>query len=172
MERIPFVTALPSAYAAFHRLQTILDEGSLPPLLVELVKLRVSQLNGCTFCLDKHSKDARAMGEAEQRLHLLAGWREAPCYTEAERAALAWAEAVTLLPTSSVPDEIYEELSRHFSEVEIVELTWQLVAINGWNRLAVSMRSPVGGYISRRRPPGTGAARLGGTSRAGAPPDL
>jgi AhpD family alkylhydroperoxidase len=113
--------------------------------------MRTSQLNGCAFCLDMHSKDARARarGEGEQRLHLLNAWREAPFYSARERAALAWCEALTLLPQSGAPDEVYEQLARQFDEQEIVALTLAIVAINGWNRFAVGLRSPVGDYVSR-----------------------
>jgi AhpD family alkylhydroperoxidase len=110
--------------------------------------MRTSQLNGCAFCLDMHSKDARARGEGEQRLHLLNAWREAPFYSARERAALAWCEALTLLPQSGAPDEVYEQVARQFDEQEIVALTLAIVAINGWNRFAVGLRSPVGDYVS------------------------
>jgi AhpD family alkylhydroperoxidase len=114
--------------------------------LLELIKMRASQINGCAFCLDMHSKDARAAGETEQRLYLLNAWPEAPCYTERERAALAWTEALTLVADDQVPDEVYEEVSQHFSEKELVDLSLAVVAINGWNRLAIGFRSEVGTY--------------------------
>jgi AhpD family alkylhydroperoxidase len=119
--------------------------------LVELVKIRASQLNGCAFCLDMHTKDARAAGETEQRLYLLSAWREAPFYTGRERAALAWTEAVTLVAQTNVPDAIYEEVRKEFSEEEIVDLTMAVVAINGWNRLAVSFRKEAGTYQPARK---------------------
>jgi AhpD family alkylhydroperoxidase len=129
-------------------LEQAVRDSSLEPALLELVRMRTSQLNGCAFCLDMHSKDARARGEGEQRLHLLNAWREAPFYSARERAALAWCEALTLLPQSGAPDEVYEQLARQFDEQEIVALTLAIVAINGWNRFAVGLRSPVGDYVS------------------------
>ena len=119
--------------------------------LLELVKLRASQINGCAYCLDMHSKDAIAIGENEQRLHVLAAWREAPFYSDRERAALAWCEAVTEIAKTGVPDDVYEEVKSIFSPEEIMELTYAIVTINSWNRLAVSMRSEVGKYVSRRK---------------------
>lgn len=130
------------------RLEGAVHESTLEPLLLELVKMRASQINGCAYCLDMHSKDARALGEDEQRLHVLAAWREAPFYTERERAALAWCEALTRLPATGAPDVDYEPLTDVFSEEEIAALTLAIVAINGWNRLAVGLRSPVGDYVS------------------------
>src|SRR3954447_1472539 len=109
-----------------------LEEG-----LVELVKTRVSQINGCAYCLDMHTKDARAAGETEQRLYALGAWRETPFFSERERAALTWAEAVTRIG-EGVPDELYAEVRREFDEKELVDLTWAVVAINGWNRIAIS----------------------------------
>ena len=102
--------------------------------------MRASQINGCAYCLDMHSKDARALGESEQRLHLLAAWREASCYDARERAALAWCEDLTLISKQGTPDAVYEELEQTFSAQEIVALTLAIVAVNGWNRLAISMR--------------------------------
>jgi len=110
--------------------------------------LRASQLNGCAYCLDMHSKDARARGEQEQRLYVLSAWREAPFDSDRERAALGWCEALTLLPSSGAPDAVFDELARQFGEEEIVALTLGVVAINGWNRFAVGLRSPVGHYVS------------------------
>jgi len=129
-------------------LERVVHASDLEPELLELVKLRASQLNGCAHCLDMHSKDARARGESEQRLHVLAAWREAPFYSERERAALAWCEALTLLPETGAPDDVYEQLADVFGDEEIVVLTLAIVAINGWNRLAVGLRSPVGDYVS------------------------
>src|SRR5919198_2756433 len=105
--------------------------------LLELVKMRASQINGCAFCLDMHSKDARARGESEQRLYLLNAWREAPFYTERERAALAWTEAVTLITDGHVPDDVYDEVRAHFSEKELADLTLAVATINAWNRLSI-----------------------------------
>src|SRR5215207_5141663 len=113
----------------------------LEPSLLELVKLRASQINGCALCLDMHTKDARARGETEQRLYMLSAWRESPLYTDRERAALAWTEAVTLIADTHAPDDLYEELRAHFSEPEMVNLTMLIGAINAWNRIAISFRA-------------------------------
>jgi AhpD family alkylhydroperoxidase len=121
-------------------------ECGLEASLLELVRMRASQINGCAYCLDMHSKDARAAGETEQRLYLLSAWREAPCYTARERAALAWTEALTLIAEDQVPDAVYDEARQYFSEQELVNLSVAVVAINGWNRLAISFRSEVGAY--------------------------
>jgi AhpD family alkylhydroperoxidase len=110
--------------------------------LIELVKIRASQLNGCAFCLDMHTKDARAAGESEQRIYVLSAWRDAPFYSERERTALDWTEALTRLTPDGVPDELYERARKVFNEVELVNLTMAVVAINGWNRLSVAFRSP------------------------------
>lgn len=134
------------------QLEKFAEETSLEPKLKELVKIRASQINGCAHCLEMHTKDARAIGETEDRLNVLAAWREAPFYTERERAALSWCEALTLISQTCAPDEAYAEVERLFSPKEIVELTIVIVTINGWNRLAVGFRSNVGGYISHRKP--------------------
>lgn len=146
--RIDYRKALPEALEAMVGLERVVRESALEAELLELVKMRASQLNGCAYCLDMHSKDARARGESEQRLHVLTAWREAPFYNERERAALAWCEALTLLPQTGAPDDVYAELARVFTEHEIVALTLAIVAINGWNRFAVGLRSPVGDYVS------------------------
>jgi AhpD family alkylhydroperoxidase len=153
--RLDYRRALPEALRAMSGLEDAVARTGLEPALLELVRMRASQLNGCAYCLDMHSKDARARGEDEQRLHVLAAWREAPIYSERERAALAWCEALTLLPQTGAPDEAYEPLRAHFDEVEIVALTLAIVAINGWNRFAVGFRSPVGGYVSPHAADGT-----------------
>ncbi len=121
------------------------DSGLERPLL-ELVKMRASQLNGCAYCLDMHSKDARAAGESEQRLYVLPAWREAPFYSPRERAALAWTEALTLISATDITDELYAATREHFSEKELVDLTMAVITINGWNRLSIAFRSPVGSY--------------------------
>ena len=120
--------------------------SGLEPALLELVRMRASQINGCAFCLDMHSKDARANGETEQRLYALNAWRETPFYTDRERAALAWTEAVTLVSQEHVPDSVYEETRQHFSEEELVNLTLAVATINMWNRLAISFRAVPGEY--------------------------
>lgn len=124
----------------------LMKSAKLDKNLVELVNMRVSQINGCAYCLDMHSKDLRAAGETEQRLYLLSAWREVSFYTEKERAALEWAEAVTLLTNREVPDEVYEIARAQFSEEELIDLTLAVAAINSWNRFNVSFRTPAGGY--------------------------
>lgn len=144
--RIDLAKVAPGAYRAMLGLEKYLHESGLETSLLDLVRMRASQINGCAFCLDMHSKDARAAGETEQRLYLLNAWREAPFYSERERAALAWTEALTLVADKHVPDEVYDEVRQHFSEEELVNLSLAIIAINGWNRLAISFRSEVGGY--------------------------
>jgi AhpD family alkylhydroperoxidase len=146
--RLDYRTALPAALQGLLTLERAVHQSTLEPALLELVKTRASQINGCAYCLDMHTKDARARGESEQRLHVLAAWREAPLYDDRERAALAWCEALTRLPETGAPDDDYGPLTEHFSEEEIAALTYAIVAINGWNRLAVGFRSPVGDYVS------------------------
>jgi AhpD family alkylhydroperoxidase len=146
--RVDYATAFPDGFEAMLGLEKAVRRAGLEPALLELVKLRASQLNGCAYCLDMHSKDARARGEDEQRLHVLAAWREAPFYSSRERAALAWCEALTLLPQTGAPYDVFGDVEAQFSEEEIAALTFQIVAINGWNRLAVGMRTPVGDYVS------------------------
>ncbi len=146
--RIDYRKAFPGALQAMLGLEDAVHASTLEPELLELVRMRASQLNGCAYCLDMHSKDARARGESEQRLHVLAAWREAPFYSARERAALAWCEALTLLPRSDAPDETYSAVREQLGEEEIVALTLAVVAINGWNRFAVGLRSPVGDYVS------------------------
>ena len=150
--RLDYRKTFPAALQAMLGLEDAVHESTLEPELVELVKMRASQLNGCAYCLDMHSKDARARGESEQRLHVLAAWREAPFYSERERAALAWCEALTLLPQTGAPDETYPQVREQFDEEEIAALTPALVAINGWNRFAVGFRAEVGGYVSPHAP--------------------
>ena len=144
--RIEYGRVAPGVLQAMRGLESYVHQSGLEPSLLELVKTRASQINGCAHCLDMHTKDARAVGESEQRLYLLAAWREAPFYSDRERAALAWTEAVTRLDQGHVPDEVYRAARAQFNEKELVDLTLAVVAINGWNRLAISMRSPVGDY--------------------------
>lgn len=138
--------ASPAAYHAMYALESFVRKSNLEPSLLELVKMRASQINGCAYCIDMHSKDARAAGETEQRLYALNAWRETPFFTERERAALAWTEAVTLISHDHVPDAVYEETKQHFTEEELVALTMAAVAINGWNRLAIAFRAVPGQY--------------------------
>ena len=144
--RIDYKRAAPGAYQAMLALETYVHRSGLERSLLELVKTRVSQINGCAHCLDMHTKDARAAGETEQRLHVLAAWREAPFYSAKERAALAWAEAVTQICTREISDELYAEARRHFDDKALVDLTLAIIAINGWNRLAVPFRAETGSY--------------------------
>ena len=120
--------------------------GKIEENLLHLIELRVSQLNGCAYCIDMHSKDLRAIGETEQRLYLLDAWRESPFYTERERAAFAWAEAVTFVTNGHVSDEVYEETRKEFNEQELIDLTFAVATINSWNRLNIAFRTEAGGY--------------------------
>jgi AhpD family alkylhydroperoxidase len=145
----------PQAYRALAGLESYVRNSRLEPALLELVRLRASQLNGCAYCIDMHAKDARANGESEQRLYALTAWRETPFYTDRERAALAWTEAVTLISQNHAPDEVYEEVSQRFTEQELVNLTLAIVAINGWNRLAIGFRTVPGTYQPKAAHPAT-----------------
>jgi AhpD family alkylhydroperoxidase len=137
----------PAAYHAMLALEEYVRKSSrLEPSLLELVRMRASQINGCAYCLDMHSKDARANGETEQRLYALNAWRETPFFTDRERAALAWTEAVTLVSQDHVPDSVYEEVRQRFSEEELVNLTLAVSTINVWNRLCISFRVVPGTY--------------------------
>jgi AhpD family alkylhydroperoxidase len=140
----------PDAIKAMWGLESYVRHCGLEHSLLELVKTRASQINGCAFCLDMHTKDARAQGETEQRLYTLAAWYEAPFFSDRERAALAWTEAVTRIADTHVPDGVYELARKHFSEKELVDLTLAIVAINGWNRLAISFRAEAGTYQPAR----------------------
>lgn len=139
-ERIDIDRIAPDGRKAMRGLQAYVSASGIEPSLQELVKIRASQINGCANCLAMHVLDARKLGESDDRMHLLSAWHEAPCFTARERAALAWTEAVTLVTEGHVPDEVYEEARRHFSEKELVDLTYAIVAINGWNRLAIAFR--------------------------------
>jgi len=140
--RIDYTKASPAALKAMYGLQAAVNGSGLEPTLQELIKLRVSQINGCAFCIDMHFREATAKGEKAERVYLLDAWREAPVYTDRERAALAWAESVTLVSQSHVPDDVFTEARKHFEEGELVNLTLAVVAINGWNRFAISFRVP------------------------------
>ncbi|WP_263358890.1 carboxymuconolactone decarboxylase family protein [Acidicapsa ligni] len=137
----------PAAYQAMIGLEMFVRKQSkLEPALIELIKVRVSQINGCSYCIDMHSKDARAGGETEQRLYALSAWEETPFFTDRERAALALAEAITLVSEDHVPDSVYEKAKESFSEEELVNLTLAVITINGWNRLAITFRMVPGEY--------------------------
>ncbi len=144
--RIDYRSASPTAFKAMLGLETSVRGSDLERPLLELVKMRVSQINGCAYCLDMHSKDARAAGETEQRLYVLTAWREAPFYSARERAALAWAEALTLVATNDLPDALYDEVHAQFNDKEMVDLSLAIITINGWNRLAIGFRSDVGSH--------------------------
>jgi AhpD family alkylhydroperoxidase len=135
---------------AMRGLEKYLHECGLEESLVHLIKLRVSQINGCAYCIDMHWKDLRAIGEGEQRLYGLDAWEESPYYTERERAALAWAEAVTDIKEGHVSDDVYESVKKHFSEKELADLTLAIAAINSWNRLMIAGRTVPGAYQPRQ----------------------
>jgi AhpD family alkylhydroperoxidase len=136
----------PDVYKAMSSLEECVSESGLEPSLLELVRTRASQLNNCAYCIDMHTKDARANGETEQRLYTLSAWQETAFFTERERAALTWTEALTNIAESRVPDDVYEIARQHFTEKELVDLTLAIVAINGWNRLSVAFRTVPGTY--------------------------
>ncbi|MDY0884819.1 carboxymuconolactone decarboxylase family protein [Dongia soli] len=133
--------ASPEMMKAVGDLEATVAESGLEHSLIELVKTRASQINGCAFCIHMHTRDARAKGETEERLYLLNAWEESPLYTDRERAALAWTEAVTLISQTHAPDEVYERVRKEFSEEELVKLTTLIATINAWNRIAISFRS-------------------------------
>ena len=146
INRIENIENALGAMQAMRELEKYLSTSSIEPNLLHLVKMRVSQINGCAFCLDMHSKDLRAAGETEQRIYLLNAWRETSLYSERERSALEWAEAVTNISNGHVPQEIFEKARQTFSEKELVDLTLAVVAINGWNRISIAFRSEAGSY--------------------------
>jgi AhpD family alkylhydroperoxidase len=140
-QRIDVTKTSPAAYKALATLQTYVDQSGLDAKLRELIKIRASQINGCAYCIAMHTRNARKIGETDERMHLLDAWREAPIYTARERAALAWTEALTLITNGHVPEEVFEQVRLQFSEKEIVDLTLAAVAINSWNRIAISLRA-------------------------------
>lgn len=148
-QRLDYHSKSPDGFKAMLGLQAHVDGCGIEHSLLELVKTRASQINGCAYCLDMHSKDARAAGETEQRLYLLDAWRECPFYTPRERAALAWTEALTRIAGHEVSDALYDEVRAQFSETELVDLSLAIVVINGWNRLAIPFRSEPGHYQPR-----------------------
>ena len=145
-ERINYVENGTGAIKAMFGLAAYVNSSSIEPQLRHLVEYRVSQINGCAYCLDMHSKDLRAEGETEQRIYMVSAWRETPFYTDRERAALEWAESVTLVSESNVPDDVFERAKAQFSEKELIDLTMGVVAINSWNRLNVAFRTAPGNY--------------------------
>ncbi len=149
-ERIEFDKVAPEPLRAFLAVERYLAGCGLDPKLLDLIKLRASQINGCAYCIDMHSKDLRVAGESEQRLYELSVWRETEFYSEREQAALAWTEAVTEVGTSRVPDDVFERARGSFSEKELVDLTFAVTMINSWNRLAISFRQEPGTYQPRQ----------------------
>lgn len=147
--RIDLYKPWPAGYQAMTAFAKAIGDTGLDPILVELIKTRASQINECAFCIDMHTKDARALGETEQRLYALSAWRETPFFSDKERAALALTESVTLLSETHVPDHVVDEARRHFSEEELVKVIWAIVVINAWNRIAVTAQYEVGGYQPR-----------------------
>ena len=146
--RIDLMHVNPGIIHAMLGLERQIRQAGLDHTLLDLVRMRASQINGCSYCLDMHSKDARAHGETEQRLYGLDAWREAPYYSERERAALEWTEALTLVSETRVPDDVYERVRAQFSEDELAHLSLAVVSINGWNRLNIAARTVPGNYVA------------------------
>lgn len=146
MQRFDYAKVAPGAYHAMLGLEKYLHESGLEESLLHLIKLRASQINGCAYCLDMHWKDLKAIGEQDHRLYELDAWEEAPFYSDRERAALAWTDAVTRVADSRVPDDVYNEVRKHFNEKELADLTLAVATINAWNRLAISARTNPGTY--------------------------
>ena len=146
--RIDLMHATPGIVQSMLGLERQVRRGGLDSRLLDLVRMRASQINGCAYCLDMHSKDARANGETEQRLYGLEAWRETPYYSPRERAALEWTESLTLVAKTHAPDDVYERVREQFSEDELLHLTLAIVAINGWNRLNIAARTVPGGYVA------------------------
>ena len=151
--RLNFYKAAPEGIQAMRGLEHYINQSSgLEPSLRELVKIRASQVNGCAYCIDMHTQDARAAGETEQRIYALNAWRETPFFSERERAALEWTEAITLITAGHAPDDVFFRIRQYFSEAELVNLTLAIVAINGWNRMAIAFRSVPGSYEPKPAP--------------------
>ncbi len=141
-QRLDFASVAPEALRALRGVQEHVNKSGLEPALLELVKIRASQINGCALCLAMHTRDARRQGESDERMLMLSAWHESGLYNERERAALAWTEAVTRVAETHVPDDVYEQASRHFAPKELAELTLAITVINSWNRLMVAFRTP------------------------------
>ena len=150
--RLNYRTVLPDALKAMLGLERVANSGIDDPRLLNLIKIRASQINGCAYCVGLHVAEAREHGETDERLDMVAVWREAECFGRAERAALAWCEALTRLPDSGAPDELFDELARRFTSEQVVALTLAIVAINGWNRLNVGFRTPVADAMKAAHP--------------------
>ncbi|MGE5222285.1 MAG: carboxymuconolactone decarboxylase family protein [Omnitrophica WOR_2 bacterium] len=151
--RLIYKEVAPEGFRTMLKLGYYVNTSGLEPSLLNLIRLRASQINGCAYCIDIHTREARARGETEQRLYALSAWRETPFYSDRERAALAWTEAVTLISESDVPDELYESVRPQFSEKELVDLTFAVISINSSNRLAVSFRTVPGSYQPHKTEP-------------------
>jgi AhpD family alkylhydroperoxidase len=149
--RLDYAKAAPGAMKAMRGLEAYLTDCSIEPPLRELVRLRASQINGCAYCVDMHSLDARAGGETEQRINAVVVWHETPFFTERERAALLWTEKLTLLSVDHIPDEVYAEVRPHFTDEELADLTLLVATINAWNRFGVSFRDVPGQYTPKKR---------------------
>jgi AhpD family alkylhydroperoxidase len=156
-QRIDLQKIPPEAMRGMYQLEQYIHSSALDERIVHLVKMRASQVNGCAYCLDMHSKDARAIGETEQRLYLLDAWEEAPFYSEKERAALALTDAMTKITEGHVPDEVWERAKSQFNEQELTALVITVTTINAWNRLAITTRVDVGGYQPKSRQAGSAA---------------
>ena len=144
--RLDYTKASPDAYKAMSQLEAVVRHSGLDGKLLELIKIRASQLNGCAFCIDMHTKDARLNGETEQRIYALDAWRETPFFSEKERAALAWTEAITNIQQGHAPESVYQDLRRYFSEAEVMNVTLAITTINAWNRIAIGFRLVPGSY--------------------------
>ena len=157
--RLDYTKVSPGALRTMLDIETYLAKCGLERPLLLLVKMRASQINGCAYCLDMHSKDARAEGETEQRLYALDAWRETPFYSPRERAALTWTETLTLISETHAPDEIFREVRAQFSDQEMADLTLAIVAINGWNRISIGFRTEVGTYQPAKHAPSSSSSR-------------
>jgi AhpD family alkylhydroperoxidase len=166
-QRLALARVAPDAYRAMYALQQYVTSAGIDHQLLHLVYLRASYINGCAYCVDMHTKDARAAGETEQRLYSVPVWRETPFYSPQERAALAYTEAVTLIGAAGVPDDVYDEAREYFDEGALVGLTMAIITINGWNRLAVALGADVGSYQPRR--PAAAAAAAAAAPKAISP---
>jgi AhpD family alkylhydroperoxidase len=151
-ERMDYGAAAPGAMKAMNALEAYIKTTDIERPLIELIKMRASQINGCAYCVDMHSKDARVAGETEQRLYALTVWRETPFFSERERAALEWTESLTLISETHVPDETFAYVRQHFSEKELADLTLAVVLINGWNRFGIAFRDVPGVYQPKAKP--------------------
>jgi AhpD family alkylhydroperoxidase len=145
-ERLNYTNHFPEGVKAMMGLSRAINSSGLEPSLMELVKIRASQMNACSFCIDMHTKDARANGETEQRIYALSAWREAPFFSPRERAALAWTEALTDIQSGHAPDSVYDETRQQFDDDQLVKLTFAITQINAWNRIAIGFRMQAGGY--------------------------